>query len=159
VLDDIYFCSSQVGFLTSDAGIGTGLYKSIDGGEKWVQKFISYPFTDVWFFDRDIGFASGGWASECFHCLITLGDVFRTNNAGISWNKCFETGLVEAICFLGDEVGFSLSWKWVNGMELGTISNTTDSGANWIDVYQDNPDPAGYFFTGNDLCFINDQRG
>jgi photosystem II stability/assembly factor-like uncharacterized protein len=162
ILRKIYFSSANVGFLLSDA-VSTNLYKSTDGGEIWVQKVFSYPFNDVWFINHTRGIAAGGWASECFHCLDTRGAVFVTDDGGRTWEQRFETGIIESCCFLNKDVGYILSWEWILGAGwaglLGTISKTTDAGSNWTDVYQDNRDPEGYFFTGNDLCFMNEQLG
>jgi photosystem II stability/assembly factor-like uncharacterized protein len=164
--DKIYFSSSQVGYLKSQAFGSTILEKSIDSGANWIKQIFSYPFTDVWFIDNNIGFASGGWFESCFHCSFPIGNVFVTNDGGMTWKNHLETGYVQTCYFLNDAIGYLLVLNpgppgWATDVDgvLPTISKTTDFGENWVDIYEHNRDSTGCRFSGGDLFFMNEQLG
>jgi photosystem II stability/assembly factor-like uncharacterized protein len=163
----IYFSSSRAGYLLTHTGRGQGdpgytsLWKSIDRGENWQKQIFSYPFTDVWFIDTNRGFLTGGWSWDDTMTGYLSGNIFFSSDGGMSWNINMIKDFFKKCFFLNDEVGYLLIWKLrINdNMTLSTIKKTTDSGANWFDIYKNNPDSSGYGFGGHDLCFINEQTG
>ena len=68
VYNTIYFANNNSGFLLSSRGAGRNdpppgieLLHTMDGGDSWSIEFLSFPFNDVSFINKDKGLACGGW--------------------------------------------------------------------------------------------------
>jgi photosystem II stability/assembly factor-like uncharacterized protein len=73
-LQSIFFLNPTLGF--ASGGSGT-LVKTVDGGKNWTPVSVEYTgdITQVFFLDENLGIATGN------------GDVLRTVDGGVSWNK------------------------------------------------------------------------
>jgi len=83
---DINFLNENTGFIVgqSDANSGGKIYKTVNGGNDWVEKFSGEePFYQVKFYSEQIGFATAG-----------RGCIYKTVNGGESWNRVFRNGLM-----------------------------------------------------------------
>ena len=151
---NIYFNKNNVGFILCDGlewgGMGGGsqgvsiIMSSMDFGENWRLQKFTYPLYDIYFLDRNKGFACGGF-SYGFHGRNKWGDLFYSDNGGKTWyTHSNMPGILETSLFVNDNVGFLLGGEG--------IWKTTDLGSNWKDVYEGN-------FGGNDINFINENIG
>ena len=74
-----------------DGGPGTGLYKSVDGGETWSKINKGLPRSNM----GKIGLAISPIDPTVLYAAIELdrrkGSVYRTSNSGGSWNKMSDT--------------------------------------------------------------------
>ena len=74
-----------------DGGPGTGLYKSIDGGETWSKMKKGLPKSNM----GKIGLAMSPMDPTVLYAAIELdrrkGAVYRTSNSGGSWSKMSDT--------------------------------------------------------------------
>ncbi len=72
-------------------GPGTGLYRSVDGGETWEKLKSGLPSSNM----GKIGLALSPQNSDVLYAAIELerrtGAVYRSENKGISWTKMSET--------------------------------------------------------------------
>jgi len=156
---NIYFNQAGIGFITIYSR-GNDIYKSIDRGENWTLNKLTHPFQDVYFFNRNKGVAfSGGMSNLCDHRCSAVGDIFNTNDGGKSWKHHFSGGEFTSSLYVNEYVGYTLERRGLWGRGLNRIYKTTDSGVNWINVYNKNPDSTGFEFRGNDLNFINTETG
>jgi photosystem II stability/assembly factor-like uncharacterized protein len=152
----LYFSDAKVWYILGDLIFGSAVWRSVDNGDNWMLNMFSYPFYDVYFFDKNKGYAFGGY-QKCHMGCFCVGSLFFTDDGGKTWNtnrKLFGSLRVHSCYFLDDDVGFT----------LGTCNNfiinkTTDSGENWAQVYEDDGGSTGFAFWGNDISFINDEIG
>jgi photosystem II stability/assembly factor-like uncharacterized protein len=152
-LNSIFFITSQVGFsMTEYFNSDCVFYKTTDAGETWVLKTFSLPFKDVFFIDRNMGFAIALWSFG--HGWG--GDIFFTNDGGITWNHNLNCGYVLSLVFVNDLTGY-----FINNLYQGRfdIQKTVDQGQNWNSVYKNNPDSTGYGFYGYALDFMDENVG
>jgi photosystem II stability/assembly factor-like uncharacterized protein len=106
VLGKIYFKQDNVGFILSEAW---GVMKTTDDGENWSLHSFAYPLNDVAFIDSYHGFACGGIEGG-MHAEVVWGDLFYTDDGGITWYPYFDMrGLFRTCYFVNQTVGFMLS--------------------------------------------------
>ncbi len=145
----------NLGFLAGTLGfgmwgeMGTLLLKSINTGINWDISILSYPFTEVYFINNQVGFAAGG--SSDFHSIS--GDVFKTNDGGVTWEMNLMPGsMVKSCQFVDFNTGYVLS----EGMWAGShIYKTTNSGNDWKIIFDENSIRGENFFTGTDMVFVD----
>ncbi len=131
----------------------TALLKNTINKNQWTHQIFSYPFTDVFFFNKDIGILCGGWNYR----HTQGGDLFMTNNSGKTWEQIFSPGRLARSCFfINDNIGFAVSRA--PGLDNCYIYKTTDSGKNWMKIYDNFYGEPG-LFTANDVWFINESIG
>jgi len=159
--NSMYFYNSNLGFLISLLGPGRGgtlgdiFYQSTDGGNNWNISQITYPFKDVYFIDRNLGFFSGG-VSE-WHG--GWGDLYKTYDGGKKLYISFRSrDEVKSVFFTGPNLGYILSTQTDAG--TGTnIFKTTNSGMTWDSVYADVSDSTEFYFAGKKMYFLNENSG
>ncbi|MCB0727155.1 MAG: T9SS type A sorting domain-containing protein [Ignavibacteriae bacterium] len=125
-LSTIFFIDSLKGFTGGSNGI---IYYTTNTGETWLESVIDsgfafgFPIIDIEFFDREIGFASGG-------SFDIAGQMFKTTDGGLNWRSV----IVGPEPVLDLYVVDSLNILCAGGdFEYGaSIVSTTNSGANWI---------------------------
>jgi len=166
--DKIYFTNTNVGFVQNEIGcMDAGrVCKTMDGGKNWDTKLFKYPFSDIFFINSKRGFACGGGSPACtgHGPPILIGDMFSTEDGGITWQHSFRSNsTIKSILFLNDQVGYRLfgqrrgrRWRPFVGCR---IEKTINSGIRWDNVFIDNKDSNGYSFEGFDLQFISVQNG
>jgi len=158
---EVYFNSARNGFLMGGTDGGPIIYRSIDEGESWnIQKF-SYPLLDVYFIDKNMGFACGGGTGGGFgaHIEPQFGTQFITKDGGKIWSLHYtENLMIKEYTYVNDDIGYLLENTGFTANEI-RISKTYNQGQIWTMVYENNPDITGYSFLGNDLCFKNEDIG
>ena len=158
-LNQIYFNENNVGLMLFD--YPSIIMKSIDFAENWVLQNFHYPLKDIFFFNRSIGFACGGF-TYCYFwgCFPPGGDLFYTDNGGRTWYPHYNTKGVElkACLFINEVVGFTLGEVRSITRDHFEINKTTDLGNNWKVVYEDNEDSSGYKFLGNAIFFLDEEN-
>ncbi|KAA3617496.1 MAG: T9SS C-terminal target domain-containing protein [Calditrichaeota bacterium] len=127
------FINKNRGHLIGTVGVNGGItsaygpviYGSVDAGENWNIKKMSYPYSDLFFVDENKGFVTGG--SDDIH--FQTGELFITNDGGNSWELSLITGGNSGpIEFANDNVGFLISSQ-------KSIFKTSDSGFSWSKLY------------------------
>jgi photosystem II stability/assembly factor-like uncharacterized protein len=134
--------SPTVGFVAGQNSIFAPLVgASTDGGATW--NFQTFLFdnneggcTDVFFFDQNIGLASGA-------VFDGRGAIARTIDAGVSWSTLFFDQAIQGIDFPQLTSGFAVGAG-------GRISHSTDAGMTWIDQ------ATGTSANLNDVSFASD---
>lgn len=125
-LSTIYFLDSLKGFTGGSNGI---IYYTTNTGITWTESVIDsgfaygFPIIDIEFFDRDIGFATGG-------SFDIAGQMFKTTDGGLNW----KSRIVGPEPLLDLHIIDSLNVLCAGGdFEYGaSIVRSTNSGANWI---------------------------
>ena len=141
----IFFTENNIGFVFNIRC----LYKSIDGGENWSIDKINCNLNDIFFVDKNIGYASGG---EGVH--IVRGNLFYTVNGGQTWHHNLEIkrSSFYSCSFVTDSVGFIAAGR-------AGIYKTTDRGNSWTSSHITNPDSIIYELNIRDLCFRDEKNG
>jgi photosystem II stability/assembly factor-like uncharacterized protein len=112
--------------------------------DAWLTSWFSYPLNDIFFLDKNRGFSVGGY--HIFHGP-SGGDVFYTNDGGISWSPDTSlSGWIKSCEFINESVGYMTTrdWPWL-------VYRTIDSGINWKLIYENNYDSTGFEFYGTDM--------
>lgn len=93
-----------------------------------------YPLHSVYFLNESIGFVASN--SNNIQQLIG-GEIIRTTNGGISWNRVLFDSLLRAknFYFLDENTGFIVGGSYLS---QGFMYKTTNSGVNWVNVTPDN---------------------
>jgi photosystem II stability/assembly factor-like uncharacterized protein len=146
----------NLGFLAGTLGfgmwgeMGTLLLRSANTGLNWDISILSYPFTEVHFINNQEGFAGGG--SSDFHSMS--GDLFKTNDGGVTWEINLTPGsMVKSCQFVDFKTGYVLS----EGMWAGShIYKTTNAGTDWKIIFDENSIRGDNFFTGTDMVFVDE---
>ena len=142
---NMIYCSREKLYIRANTN-GAWLWLStFDDFNTWRTK-ISYPFHDVFFINKNKGFAAGGGYG--FH-QSPWGNLWLTEDGGITWSMNTNTlgGIIKSCIFVNDSEGFILGG--------GGFQKTTDGGNNWETVTS----PDGYSWSINDICFINTKIG
>jgi photosystem II stability/assembly factor-like uncharacterized protein len=122
-LTGIYMIDSQKGFVTGGFTCGTGLFRTVDGGENWVS--VTNPNSTLWnwgvhFLDENFGAVVGSY------------DKFiKTDNGGDTWNggaTMSSSNHTNGIWLTSELVGFTAG-------PLG-LKKTIDGGNNWYYVFE-----------------------
>jgi len=155
------FQSGEICFINEDVGIfggaafgGNCVSRTTDGGDYWEIVNFSYPLSDIYFIDEKKGFVLGGyfWIGGFGHSAGYSGALFFTNNIGRTWTNRFTIDdQLNSFQFINDDIGF-ISCR-------NSILKTTDGGASWILIYENNIDSLGYGFIGHDIVFLNENIG
>jgi photosystem II stability/assembly factor-like uncharacterized protein len=143
---NLYFSSKNIGFIYNRQSI----YRSIDSGENWSMYKLYYPFSDIFFIDKNLGFASGGGRGGHF----LFGDLFFTSDGGQTWQNKFGNygwGPLSSTLFINESLGFLLAHY--------KIYKSIDTGVHWNIVYEDDISSTGYSFRCNELFFSNESIG
>jgi photosystem II stability/assembly factor-like uncharacterized protein len=156
-LTRIYFVNSFKGFILSD----WFLLAINSGNTNWIIKKFFYPsINDVLFTDKCHGVFIGGFMSSGrgAHGGGPVGNIFTTENGGISWNINFYNvdRILHSASYVSNTLGFCFG-TYVQGPDR--IYKTTDSGTNWIQMIEFSQDSIGYGFGVSDLIFNNEQDG
>lgn len=122
-LNKIFFTDKYNGYICggyeySKAGI---IIRTIDGGDSWKNvniDFITGNFRDIYFTDRENGFAVG-----------ENGNLTVTSDKGNTWNTQYLiTYDLNSVDFNGSLIGLIVG-------ENGTLFRTSDGGANWDYIF------------------------
>lgn len=117
----LFFVNNTTGFATGQTFVSDfapDFIKTLDGGATWIP--LNVPVTNderldaLFFTDANTGYVSG-----------QQGKIYKTTNAGTSWNMVFDsTAEIQDIFFIDANTGFAVGSK-------GTILKTTDAGNTW----------------------------
>ncbi len=165
ITEDIYFMDINTGFL---CGYLVGLqrssiYKTTNGGVNWSRNDFLYTegFVEVNFFNASTGLAVGNSGPNFLGTKI-----FRTTNAGNSWDSIFAYPNVSpqfVKILTGTSTAFASGFLAYDTMTAFTKTYTfksTDYGLNWIVKYFNNEnlisgckliDQNNFFMSGGDL--------
>ncbi|GAP43286.1 protein containing Por secretion system C-terminal sorting domain [Lentimicrobium saccharophilum] len=115
-----YAADADIFYIGADCSY---IYKTINGGTNWdVIYGPGFPvsYYDLYFMDRDTGFAAGGgWAQGS-----EAGIIMKTTNGGMSWDGFSFDKTVRSVHFVNKTSGYAAG-------NYGTIFKTTDTGNNW----------------------------
>jgi len=110
----LYFTDVNTGYF----GTSNHIYKTIDGGNSWIQKTnTQYGMNNLYFLSPDTGFSIGNYIYKTIDGAQTW---LQTNSSAISQN-------LYGIAFLNDSIGYVVGG--VNGPSI--IYKTSDAGLNW----------------------------
>lgn len=140
-----YFFNEEIGFIGTGIYVSTGtpaaIYYTTDGGRSWTRSLlpnqsITGQFTDIWFRDRNVGYAllkqgiEKGWSG-----------VYRTLDGGLSWDLLHQADFGVAIretkrgIFFTDRF-FGIKRSVDNGVSFQTVK--TAFGSLGLDFLDDN---------------------
>jgi len=157
--NSISFININVGFIYGDRAF----YRTMDGGEYWKMEHFTCPLTDIFFIDENNGFAVGNFCIRYWHGngAQTIGGMFQTDAGGKTWKHNFTKSFTpRSLQYLNDNIGYTSGRSGGGrGSRPAWIFKTTDAGANWAQVFKNNPDSLGFKFLLNDTYFINEVVG
>jgi photosystem II stability/assembly factor-like uncharacterized protein len=120
---DVQFIDSNVGWAIT----GSKIYKSIDGGNTWIEKFTSleatYFFGSIKFSNANTGIAVGN------------GKLYRTTDGGETWNKIDIGGAT----WMYDVNSINSDHWWISGLRASNITITVGGLFGGVSITIDNP--------------------
>jgi photosystem II stability/assembly factor-like uncharacterized protein len=133
---DVFFADNNIGWVTGDS-----LYKSTDGGERWIG--LEGYYKKIHFIDQSVG-----WA-------IKRHEILKTTNGGEDWNIQYSTNNdidLNDVYFVDENYG------WVVGWNLGAesiILYTTNGGLDWVHQWSGTSNTLfSVYFTDNNNGWI-----
>ena len=126
---DILYAGTGEGFYNSDAIIGDGLFKSMDGGESWQQIGSTVSNANFRYVNRIVVDPN----NANFLVVATNSGVYRSTDGGASWTETFNNGnRVQQIIANPDR--FNTQFIAVNS---SGIYKSTDGGQTWTYVSEE----------------------
>jgi len=147
-LKSLHFVDSLYGWAVGNSGT---IIHTSDGGDSWIvqDSKIEYEIVDVFFLNRNLG-----WASAWNYTNIPFGTILlRTTNGGQDWSSeqyRDENIFITCILYLDSLKG------WMGGTPHALVK-TTDGGINWEQAHIDTITYA--FFPVLNIQFYNSQYG
>ena len=147
-LKSLHFVDSLYGWAVGNSGT---IIHTSDGGDSWIvqDSKIEYEIVDVFFLNRNLG-----WASAWNYTNIPFGTILlRTTNGGQDWSSeqyRDENIFITCILYLDSLKG------WMGGTPHALVS-TIDGGINWEKAHIDTITFA--FFPVLNIQFYNSQYG
>lgn len=123
-INKIHFFDSGIGY----AQVGSDYYKTLNKGENWslISTANHYSYcSNSYFVNENIGYSIGGGTTS------VSGDVFKTTDGGITWNKLgivVDEGL-SSVFFIDENTGFISG-----GFNRKKTLKTIDGGTSWQEV-------------------------
>jgi photosystem II stability/assembly factor-like uncharacterized protein len=140
IVKDLSFVNQDVGWYCDDDFFDGGVFKTINGGLKWMRLTDPGDFTKLFFLNGDTGWVSANGTQK---------RLYRTTNGGTNWELQFTSAFdIGAIFFLNGQKG------WIKGgsdLSGNGVSLTTDGGFTWINGHGENG--------GFDIKFVTDSIG
>ncbi len=120
---DILYAGTGEGFYNSDAIIGDGLFKTVDGGTNWQQISSTVSNADFRYVNRIVVDPN-----DADHLSVaTNSGVYLSTDGGVSWSETFNNGnRVQQI--IANPLRFNTQFIAVNS---SGIYKSTDGGRNW----------------------------
>jgi photosystem II stability/assembly factor-like uncharacterized protein len=112
----IYFEDENIGYVTGNGG---RIFKTIDGGDSWIQHSPTYnDLNHIQFLDNNIGYTQ------------TRGNFYKTTDSGNTWDflstlNLFSTEYDSHFTFVNENIGYAAT------IESGNVVKTTDGGITW----------------------------
>jgi len=110
-------------------GYSGTILKTVNGGTNWVKQNsgVDTSLAVIQFIDENIGYASGGWSTNC--------TLLKTINGGDTWTNISPSfpGTAGGMWFVSADTGFYAHANSLYGSSV--ISKTTNGGASWNEVY------------------------
>jgi photosystem II stability/assembly factor-like uncharacterized protein len=140
--NSVKFVNDSVGFICG----GTKILKTQDGGVTWSITNIGRIVAAINFPSSNIGY--------CYHSLFDSTYLFKTNNAGATWNlhSSFSTNNFNtSMSFVNDSVGYICG--------VFKMEKTTDGGLTWQTQHSSAPSTGVFHDWVADICFISADTG
>ena len=154
-LEKIYFSSSSNSCIVGRLRTESLLLKNVNDQESWIMKNFGTTVNDIFFTNIFNGKLADSYPGFLLHDPPE-GNLFSTTNGGISWVNTFCSPLsIKSFAFFDDSIGFYLT---VRGYYSSEICKTTDCGNTWINVLDHIEGQHNYRFSGNDICFMNEEN-
>ena len=111
-LKSVYFPDVNTGWVVGEQCI----FRTLNGGENWINQFLTNDFYAVWFINNSTGWAGG-----------YNGSLYKTTNMGDNWilQTTGTSEQISSIYFINENTG------WITA-STGVIRKTTNSGSNWF---------------------------
>ncbi len=142
-----YFTDSKNGYATVNDG---SVLKTTDGGQNWTSLNLGVDLwgSGIYFFSKDTGFVGGKTNGEAA--------IFKTVNAGGSWEPIVSSNMIYRLSFADREHGFALS---VDTTGAGKIIKSTDGGDTWLDETTPKSNLRSIYFLNTNLGYAVGDSG
>ena len=131
----VQFINANTGTIVGGDSYTPVIMRTTDAGNSWVMQQGCYPIglKGVFFVDANTGY-----------CSAWLGEIFKTTNAGETWQSTHTSQSLEGLWFTNANTGTIVGYN-------GTIIRTTDGGESWV---HQNPGPSTWYFG----CYFENQN-
>lgn len=131
----IHFINSNTGTVVGGDSYTPVILRTTDGGDSWISQTGGYPIglKGVFFVDANTGY-----------CSAWLGEIFKTTDAGTTWQHTHTSQSLEGLWFTDENTGTIVGYN-------GTIIRTTDGGNSWV---HQNPGGTTWYFG----CYFKNQN-
>lgn len=139
---DMYFLSADLGFVMDLFG---SVYKTTDRGVSWTKIYARDPlsstvFRSICFVNEQTGYKGGKNFS-------------KTTDGGVTWQDIFVqfNGEVQELNFMSEQHGYVITTS-------GTLFETLDGGASWVQLYlYDAQKPTAVDFRGDNIYMVGEE--
>ena len=131
---DVMYIGTGEGFFNIDAVAGTGMFKTTDRGETWIQLASTTAGTD-WRYVNRIAVSPD---NPDIVVVATNGGIYRTTDGGTSFEEVYNSGTARVQDLRARPDNFNIQFAGVNGT---AVLRSTDGGINWSESLNE-------FFTG-----------
>jgi len=109
--DDMFVLNEDTIWLVDDNGFSGGVFRTLNGGNSWLQQWSGYSPNKIYMVNKDIGYINGN-----------AGMLIKTTNGGFNWSIIPGQNGFNDMSFVDTLTG----WKCSDSMKM-----TTDGGATW----------------------------
>jgi photosystem II stability/assembly factor-like uncharacterized protein len=143
-LKKVQFNNESVGYILGLEGVGTNIFKTIDGGENW-SLILSSQLPDI----TDISSVN----QQIIYVTFEDGSLKKSIDGGTNFQSVNSDSLLLNIQFINENIGYATDGE--------TVLKTINGGINWIEKFQiDEPtlDTAIFYFTNESVGFVKWQN-